>query len=325
MAMNLKVMRLPKFSLLILAGLVDRTVSHGYVESPRSRNFRAHEEGREYDQNGLNRKATSSNRFGSGLCGVSPAGKNYDTFLGDWSSEAMYNEGGVIEITSRLTAYHGGHIEVNACADPKPDQSCFDANKLMYKGGGHPRDPNFPERAYLGTTSDRGSIYTHRFRLPLHLSGERVLLQWRYYTANSCQPEGYNEYFEDRGWIRSGLGQCDEKTYDDTGGTVPERFWNCIEVTIRDVTRPYLPSDEEYDMIQYDAVEESESISIDDVDMRDSVSQSVAASECHSHSNTCGPLLTCPNGACCSQWGYCGWTDAHCNECCQSNCKAYGK
>nr|P83790.1 RecName: Full=Lectin-D2; AltName: Full=PL-D2 [Phytolacca americana]1UHA_A Chain A, lectin-D2 [Phytolacca americana]1ULM_A Chain A, lectin-D2 [Phytolacca americana]1ULM_B Chain B, lectin-D2 [Phytolacca americana] len=28
----------------------------------------------------------------------------------------------------------------------------------------------------------------------------------------------------------------------------------------------------------------------------------------------------CPNGKCCSQWGYCGTTDNYCGQGCQSQC-----
>ena len=209
--------------LLSLSYLIVGTAGHGYVESPRSRNFRAREEGKEWDHMSLNRKASASNEYGSGLCGVN--GKNYDTFLDEWISEATYRAGDTIEITSRLTAYHGGHIEIGACADDEPTQECFSTNKLKYKGGGHPRDSAYKERAYLGTTSDRGNTYTHRFRLPDNIVGERVLLQWRYFTANSCQPEGYREYFDSIGWNYGSTRMCNKDTYDDTGSTVTERFW----------------------------------------------------------------------------------------------------
>ena len=212
--------------IFLLSNLLLGAAGHGYVESPRSRNYRARQEGRDYNHMSLNRKASASNEYGSGLCGTN--GKNYDTFLGEWKSEAKYRAGETIEITSRLTAYHGGHIEIGACAGDNPSQECFSANKLQYReggNGGHARDPNYPERAYLGTTSDRGNLYTHRFRLPNNLVGKRVLLQWRYITANSCQPEGYEEYFYKMGWRYGRTGTCNSDTFDDTGSTVPERFW----------------------------------------------------------------------------------------------------
>ena len=43
-------------------------------------------------------------------------------------------------------------------------------------------------------------------------------------------------------------------------------------------------------------------------------------SQCRTDTNTCGPGIECENGFCCSQWGWCGSSAAHCGECCQSNC-----
>jgi len=327
---------------VILVSLVVGISSHGYVESPRSRNYRAHEEGREFDQNGLNSKASSSNEYGSGVCGVSQA-RNYDTFLDEWISEGEYTPGGIIEITSRLTAYHGGHFEIGACAEDEPDQDCFDRNKLLYEGGGHPRDEAYPERAYLGTTSDRGEMYTHRFRLPPVIRGERVLLQWRYFTGNTCQPDGYNDYFRARGWNPGATGTCDKSTYDDTGGTAPERFWNCIEITVRgpnDSSMLELPSGPSTSSSTSEdsitsaiatavGVATTVSTAIRDNIVQDTVTPGVSSSQadnCLTDTVVCGPGNECPlhssgERPCCSQFGYCGFSGAHCYECCQSNCK----
>ena len=123
----------PFLRFVLLSNLLLGAASHGYVESPRSRNYRARQEGREYDHMSLNRKASASNEYGSGLCGAN--GKNYDIFLNEWMSEATYRAGQTIEITSRLTAYHGGHLEIGACADDEPTQECFNTNKLQYREG----------------------------------------------------------------------------------------------------------------------------------------------------------------------------------------------
>lgn len=132
-SMIMSVPFLPVIVVVLLSNLVLGAAAHGYVESPRSRNYRARQEGRDYDHMSLNRKASASNEYGSGLCGAN--GKNYDIFLNEWMSEATYRAGQTIEITSRLTAYHGGHIEISACADDKPTQECFSTNKLQYREG----------------------------------------------------------------------------------------------------------------------------------------------------------------------------------------------
>ncbi|KAL3772120.1 hypothetical protein ACHAWO_013525, partial [Cyclotella atomus] len=45
-------------------------------------------------------------------------------------------------------------------------------------------------------------------------------------------------------------------------------------------------------------------------------------STCPAVSAACGPGNPCSGGLCCSEWGYCGSTEAYCGTCCQSNCWA---
>ena len=57
-------------------------------------------------------------------------------------------------------------------------------------------DEYHPERGYFyGGSSFGGNEFSMKFKLPPSLSGEKVLLQWFYYTANSCSPPGYYDYF----------------------------------------------------------------------------------------------------------------------------------
>jgi hypothetical protein len=60
-------------------------------------------------------------------------------------------------------------------------------------GQGANFDPNYPERAYIPLSSGYWN-YTYKFKFPDGLSGDLVLLQWHYVTANSCTPSGYKEY-----------------------------------------------------------------------------------------------------------------------------------
>ena len=55
-------------------------------------------------------------------------------------------------------------------------------------------------------------------------------------------------------------------------------------------------------------------------DAKDPDSTDDTKSHCRTDANTCGPDVECEFGSCCSQWGWCGWTAAHCGKCCQSNC-----
>ena len=78
------------------------------------------------------------------------------------------------------------------------------------------------------------------YRLPQNIVGEQVLLQWRYVTANSCIPRGYRD-----GAIRDALTHLrwviewslpDCAPLNETGkvdNNNPEQFWNCAEITIR--------------------------------------------------------------------------------------------
>lgn len=96
-----------------------------------------------------------------------------------------------------------------------------------------------------------------RFRIPDNLVGSKVLLQWQYITANSCNPPGYGEYFRGRNSKNEALpdsfwsplvADC-EFPYPADGSTsavAPERFWNCAEVTILgDGVPPPPPTDTE--------------------------------------------------------------------------------
>ena len=76
------------------------------------------------------------------------------------------------------------------------------------------------------------------YELPSGISGDQVMFQWRYITANSCSPPGYAKYFQtnqlpDSYWT-SGLSACKPPYKSDgtRGPTSPERFYNCAEVSI---------------------------------------------------------------------------------------------
>jgi hypothetical protein len=77
-----------------------------------------------------------------------------------------------------------------------PTQACFDANPLTFVTDtkyGATFDPNYPERAYI-PDAEAGNTFSYKYKLPDGVSGDLVLLQWHYVTANSCIPEGYYGY-----------------------------------------------------------------------------------------------------------------------------------
>lgn len=117
-----------------------------------------------------------------------------------WTSQATYVAGQEIVIEHTYSAHHYGHIEMKACPLGRASsQACLDTpgNALTFVRDdlyGMPADPNYPERGYL----KRRSVfdpYKMVFKLPDHVYGEEVLLQWHYITANSCTPDGYSDYF----------------------------------------------------------------------------------------------------------------------------------
>jgi hypothetical protein len=178
------------FLVSILSTFLGVVNGHGYVSSPRSRNWIAHEDGiegvqagaprREYCQHCVNRN--------SGVCGYSPT-HDYDEWLDSenksmpWNSQAIYSGGEIIRIRSYLTTHHGGHMVVRACPNGRestwecfenPNHSLLFVKDLLYD---MPADPIYPERAYLAGWNTQTADFEMEFKLPETLVGEEVLLQ----------------------------------------------------------------------------------------------------------------------------------------------------
>ena len=145
-----------------------------------------------------------------GQCGVIAGVRNYDNpknALGGGLTprpQACYQPGQIIDVSVALTAHHKGHFSFKACPISPfqvPTQACFDAYPLKFISDniyGANFDPNYPDRAYIphATVGLSNSLYTYsyKFELPTGLSGDLVLLQWHYVTANSCVHVGYDTY-----------------------------------------------------------------------------------------------------------------------------------
>lgn len=240
--------------LLFISSLITTVEGHGYLKTPRSRNWVAQEDGvttggdandgkpeQDFCPHCLNSKASNN------LCSKGNAATLYDHWLDingnpmPWISQATYQEGQEITVESVLTTNHAGHMDMYLCPDGEnPDQDCMWDNPLtlirdeLYGG---PTDSTYPERAYF-----KNDAYDFKFtyKLPEGVCGEKVLIQWRYITANSCFPPGYRDTevadeLQDLGWLRaSGMSDC-IFPYDPTGATgsgMPEQFWNCAEISI---------------------------------------------------------------------------------------------
>jgi len=129
-----------------------------------------------------------------------------------------------------LTAHHKGHFEFKACPiNPGdiPTQQCFDAHPLTFVADvlspGESRatanfDPKYPERAYIPLTDWE---LKYQYQLPPGLSGDLVLIQWHYVTANSCMHVGYDTYNWPVGFHPGDLPVCGPLPPDGNG--VPEQ------------------------------------------------------------------------------------------------------
>jgi hypothetical protein len=241
--------------------------AHGYLKTPRSRNYYASVEGVwsggsasdpsvETCPHCLNIGGTEAR------CGL-VGDHNYDlppNFIGGImpaTPQGCYKPGADIVFESVLTAHHMGHFAFKACPishGEVPTQECFDANPLTFLEDelyGAKPDPLFPERAYIPRTDFAGGLVRdssgsylmrHRFHLPPGLSGDLVLIQWHYVTGNSCKDVGYDTYDWPPGFYPGNLPTCTQPLPEDGRG-VPEQFWNCAELIIsNDCDGPAVPS-----------------------------------------------------------------------------------
>lgn len=255
------------FSVALLFFIASTVVdAHGYLKSPRSRNFVANQEGGSSDDNYPKEYCPHCLNLGGteGRCGVTGTHsydiprKNDGTVMSA-DPQIVAQRGSQITADIVITAHHKGHFEFKACAisspNQAPSQECFDANPLKLVRDelyGSLPDPNYPTRAYIPPASHSGlmldpsgapgTFYQYTLQLPDTVVGDLVLLQWRYLTANSCIFEGYRDYEFPANWREMGYNlasYCSIPLPPDGRG-VPEQFWNCAEMSI--MNGPVAPS-----------------------------------------------------------------------------------
>jgi hypothetical protein len=156
-------------SALIALSTPEAVTGHGYMKTPRSRNYHA-------NLNGKWSGGTSSDPapescphcLNTGGPGKSVCGKvgdhNYDlppNAIGGLMPTVIqecYTPGSIIDVESQITAHHMGHFEMRACPiqhGEVPTQACFNANPLTFISDelyGAVPDVNYPERAYIPRT-----------------------------------------------------------------------------------------------------------------------------------------------------------------------------
>ena len=290
---------------------------HGHMTTPRSMNYDASINGAQntagvppidYCPHCLNTNTKN--------CGKNQY-NDYDDFkdgLGfpmPWISVAEYTAGSIIDVESYLDTHHNGHMEIFACNDGlASSEECFDepTNALHFVEDvayGMPADPNYPERGYYAFGQGGGVKDFHmRFKLPDHIVGAEVLLQWRYITANSCSPPGYAEYFNGNSlpadYWTAGVNSC-VPPYPNDGSRSnvhPEQFFNCARVTVLDPQPTSSPKP-----------------------TAAPVTSAPTITSYPTPGPVDGPTWGSPSGdACCSRdfkecVSYCGTTEAECNSC----------
>ena len=108
-----------------------------------------------------------------------------------WISQENVMEGQVITVKSYLDTHHNGHMELKACPNGNAStQSCFDlpGHELVFQEDvlyGMPADPSYPGRGYYAG-GQGGELKSHEmsFKLPDGIIGDKVMLQYKYITAN---------------------------------------------------------------------------------------------------------------------------------------------
>ena len=250
-------------ALLFLSGVM----GHGYLQFPSSRNFEQFQQGKDYNFMGLNGGGASYVNKNSidgiyiypdtiengnkrhGMCG-DPVGlyEHYNQNVSDYSVTACFEEGQVIYIDIAITSHHGGHFEFYICDANDLDfpengitQECLYTHQLQRAENIDtisPVDEKYPYRYYLEPTSCMrfqeepfpAYITTVAYQLPENLTCRHCVLQWWYFTGNSCNHIGYREYQGahcNTEWYNKELQDCQ------TSDVKPEEFWNCADISIK--------------------------------------------------------------------------------------------
>jgi len=254
-----------KFACLSLASsfLTSLVDGHGFLTSPRSRNWLAHDDVEKCSGSGCPRPEFCHHCLNGndGVCGRT-AGNSYETDVWvdrngqpmPWVSQATYDAGQLIRVDSEMSTHHGGHMIITYCVIGETDCSSPndfpDVNRLEFvedltemassDAVAMPKDHSHPDRGYYSQWGSQ-TKFSFVYKLPENVHGERVLLQWRYITANSCLPPDYANYFNANSqiprsyWKGENMAACQEPYPNDgsRSSVHPEQFFNCAEVTIR--------------------------------------------------------------------------------------------
>ena len=99
-------------------------------------------------------------------------------------------------------------------------------------------DSNLPDGDVVGRVDDLSGFpgnkqeFSYQMNLPCGLTGDLVLLQWYFVTAQDCYHEGYLEYDFPDSWgdvFEEKIEKCPSPLPPDGNG-LPLQYWNCAEV-----------------------------------------------------------------------------------------------
>ncbi|CAM9570586.1 unnamed protein product, partial [Ascophyllum nodosum] len=202
-----------------------------------------------------------------GVCGdpkqrTEEGWNRYSTPNSIWPIQKTFEKGSVMEMTVMMNAYHWGHLEFFLCDAAELDdpdgvvtQESLNVNPLTRAEGDNensPIDPDYSGRYYVDPEchkdeTDQGSLTPEdvedeyyllhmRYQLPNQLVCEHCILQMKYYTGNTCNHVGYDEFDpsswpsecapDKDNWIRPNLKICGE------GDKYPEEFFSCSDISI---------------------------------------------------------------------------------------------
>jgi hypothetical protein len=263
---------------LLMAGALVCVDGHGYLQVPKSRNWVAHEQNKEWCPHCLNAGSaanvqahdvnegvwyknfpeTEKTLVRHGLCGDNPGESKYLTGGSIYGNpaggnvQATYTSGQSIDINVIITAHHMGWWQFYLCdKGDELSQTCL--NKIMLHRDPHdpsisPVDPNFPGRYYIIPTcygTEMSMNQTVRYKLPEGLTCPHCVLQWYWVTGNSCHGGGYtgvNFPKIDNPCIGDGYSTGwlprANSACVDNTKIYPEEFWNCADVRIEAASGP---------------------------------------------------------------------------------------
>ena len=164
----------------------------------------------------------------------------------------VYEQEDEITVEVSLITSNGGHFQFSLCPlswGEIPTAECFEEWPLEFVKDnyyGAYEDTNHPERIYVpdgdvvGRVEDLSGFpgnkqeFSYQMNLPCGLTGDLVLLQWYFVTAQDCYHEGYLEYDFPPEWgdvFEEKINECPNPLPADGNG-LPLQYWNCAEIQI---------------------------------------------------------------------------------------------